>query len=84
MQPFHTINVSEMCREVVLSQGVILLDQSAAVQERKRMTVKNKGGKKRKKRQNMKKKNQKKQRKRGQSERTNENTQIYRATVEEC
>ena len=30
MQPFHTINVSEMCGEVVLSQGVILLDQSAA------------------------------------------------------
>ena len=29
MQPFHTINVSEMCGEVVLSQGVILLDQSA-------------------------------------------------------
>ena len=28
MQPFHTINVSEMCGEVVLSQGVILLDQS--------------------------------------------------------
>ena len=24
MQPFHTIDVSEMCREVVLSQGVIL------------------------------------------------------------
>ena len=31
MQPFHTINVSEMCGEVVLSQGVILLDQSAWV-----------------------------------------------------
>ena len=31
MQPFHTINVSEMCVEVVLSQGVILLDQSALV-----------------------------------------------------
>ena len=29
MEPFHTINVSEMCGEVVLSQGVILLDQSA-------------------------------------------------------
>ena len=30
MQPFYTIDVSEMCgeREVVLSQGVILLDQS--------------------------------------------------------
>ena len=31
MQPFHTINVSEMCGEVVLSQGVILLDQSATI-----------------------------------------------------
>ena len=31
MQPFYTINVSEVCGEVVLSQGVILLDQSALV-----------------------------------------------------
>ena len=29
MQPFHTINVSEICGEVALSQGVILLDQSS-------------------------------------------------------
>ncbi len=29
MQLFHTIKISEMCGEVVLSQGVILLDQSA-------------------------------------------------------
>ena len=29
MQPFHTINISEICGEVALSQGDILLDQSS-------------------------------------------------------
>ncbi len=38
MQPFHTINgmyvyINGMCGEVVLSQGLILVDQSATFHE---------------------------------------------------